>query len=196
MCATVAKPRLTADELEAMPDAKSYELVDGELVERAMGNEASWIGALITRYLVDHCVTNRLGLVFNSEAGYRCFADDPNRVRRPDVSFVRAGRLPGNRPPRGYAIIPPDLAVEVISPNDLASEVERKIDEYLAAGVRLIWVVNPDTRKVSIYKPDGSIRRLSEHDELDGDDVVPGFRCQIAAIFPQPDEPAPTPNTN
>jgi Uma2 family endonuclease len=177
---------LTADDLEAMPDSKSFELVDGELVERAMGNEADWIAGEIFGRLREVCRVNRLGLVFGSEAGYRCFTDDPNRVRRPDVSFVRAGRLPGDRPPKGYDTSPPDLAVEVLSPNDLASEVEKKVDDYLLAGVRLIWIVDPETRKVRVHRADGSITGLSDRDELSGEEIVPGFRTPVAELFPPP----------
>jgi Uma2 family endonuclease len=190
MSTILARPRLTAADLEALPDAKNFELVDGELVERAMGSEADQIVGEIFGRLREICRANRLGLLFGSEAGYRCFADDPNRVRRPEVSFVRAGRLPGDRPPKGYDTHPPNLAVEVLLPNDLASEVERIIDDYLRAGVRLIWIVDPETRKVRIHRGDGTITGLSDRDEVTGEDVVPGFRCLVAELFPTPLPPA------
>ena len=77
----------------------------------------------------------------------------------------------------------PDLAVEVISPNDLASEVNEKIDEYLSAGVSLVWVIDPDSKTVSVYRKDGSTARLRESDELSGEDVIPGFSCKVNDIF-------------
>jgi Uma2 family endonuclease len=108
--------------------------------------------------------------------------------------LIRKGRLPGERFPEGYVRIAPDLAVEVISPNDLAYEVDDKVEEYLRAGVRLVWVVNPQTRTVRIHRADGSIAQRREGEDLTGDDVLPGFVCPLAAVFP-PTAPAPTPPT-
>jgi Uma2 family endonuclease len=107
-------------------------------------------------------------------------------VRKPDVSFLCSGRLPGNRPARGYDAIPPDLAVEILSPRDLASDIDMKVEEYLRAGVRLVWVVNPDARTVRIHRADRTITGLHEGDELSGEDVLPGFACKVAEIFEIP----------
>jgi Uma2 family endonuclease len=188
---TATTPRFTAEDLAARPDAKGFELVRGELVERPMGTESSWIGALLISLLVQHCLRNRLGWVFESECGYQCFPDDPGGVRRPDASFVADGRLPGGRLPKGYLKIAPDLAVEVLSPHDLASEVDRKVQQYLAAGVRLVWVVSPETRSVRVHRGDGTISGLAGDQELTGEAVLPGFRCRVEDLFPPRDEPAP-----
>jgi Uma2 family endonuclease len=91
--------------------------------------------------------------------------------------------------PEGWARIAPDLVVEVISPNDLAYEVDEKVEEYGRVDVPLTWVVNPHTRTVVVHRADGSISRLREGDELSGESVIPGFRCPVSAIFP----PAPPP---
>src|SRR5262249_1904635 len=109
--------------------------------------------------------------------------DDPKRVRKPDGSFVRKGRLPGDRPPRGHVQIPPDLAFEVVSPNDLAEDVNAKVLEFLRAGVRLLWVLYPKTRCVQVFRQAGSASDLSEGEELGGGDVLPGFTCRVDEIF-------------
>jgi Uma2 family endonuclease len=174
----------TPADLLRMPDGKDYELADGLLVERKMGSESSFVGGRLFRRLANHADDQRVGLVWPADNGIQCFPDAPDKVRRPDVTFVRFGRLPGDRPPLGHLLIAPDLAVEVISPNELAYEVDCKVDEYLAAGVRLVWVINPANRTVRIYRADGSIGILRESDELDGEDVVPGFRCPVRDLFP------------
>lgn len=188
MSTSTTEKQYTPADLLAMPDEKNYELVDGQLLERDMGNEASWIGAEISGRLRDFLKQHDLGWVLGADAGYRCFPDDPGCVRQPDVSYIRRGRLPNDRPARGYETIPPDLAVEVVSPNETYEKVEGKVEEFLKAGVRLVWVINPDTPTATVYRPDGSGNRLHENDNLDGEDVLPGFRCRIGELFPPPVE--------
>jgi Uma2 family endonuclease len=182
---------VTPEDLLALPDSVSYELVDGTLVERHMGWESSWIGGQIIRRLNAHCSDKNLGWVAQADAGYQCFPDRPKLVRKPDVSFLRRGRLPGEQLPRGHCTIPPDLAVEVISPNDEAEEIEEKLSEYLGVGVALVWVIYPKTRTVYVYRPDGTANRLTDRQELSGEDVVPGFACPIRDLFPPLAPPAP-----
>ncbi len=119
-----------------------------------------------------------------SEAGYQCFPHDPGRVRKPDVSFIRYGRLPGGVLPKGWIRIRPDLAVEVASPNDLVDELDEKLADYDKAGVPLIWVIYLGSRQVMVYRADGTVNRLRENDELSGEDVIPGFRCTVREILP------------
>jgi Uma2 family endonuclease len=107
-------------------------------------------------------------------------------VRKPDVSFIRVGRLPGEKAPEGHTRIPPDLAVEVVSPKDLAYEVTDHVEDYLKADVRLVWVIDLHVRTVLIYRLDGSISGLREKDELDGEAVVVGFRCPVRELFRTP----------
>src|SRR5438128_725731 len=110
-----------------VPDKRGYELINGEWVEKNMGAQAGRVGQIVNRHVDIHADAHQLGLVFNSDAGYQIFADKPTRVRKPDGSFIRRGRLPEDKPPRGYLRIAPDLAMEVISPNDLAEEVEERV---------------------------------------------------------------------
>ncbi len=182
----VAAPQYTPDDLLRLPDADSYELVDGHLVEKHMGGESSFVGAEILYRVRQYLETNPLGKVLGADGGYRCFPHRPRLVRKPDVSFVRLARLPGERIPKGDITIPPDLAVEVVSPNDLYNEVDVKVSEYLDAGVPLVWVVNPEARSGCVYGPDGSARGLRDADEIDGGDVLPGFRCRVADFLPPP----------
>jgi Uma2 family endonuclease len=184
MNAVAEKLTTTPDELLAMPDEKDFELVDGQRVERNVGSMSSWVGGRLYRLLSEYRDTHALGLVWPADNGFRCFPDDPNQVRKPDVSFVRRGRLADDRPPDGYVTVAPDLAVEVLSPNDLALEVDHKITEYLGAGVGLVWVVNPEARAVRVHRADWTVAWLRESDELSGEGVLPGFACRVDAIFP------------
>jgi len=179
---------MTAEELLKLPDNSRYELVNGHLVERNMGSESSWIGGEIFFRLNAFCKAHNLGWVWPGDNSYQAFPEDPERVRRPDVSFVRRGRLPGGKPAKGHERITPDLAIEVVSPNDTSEEVEVKVGEYLSAGVQLVWVFHPETRTVQIYRPDGSGHRLNAGDELTGENVVPGFCCKVSDFFPQESE--------
>jgi Uma2 family endonuclease len=187
--AVATKTRYTPEDLLAMPDGKSYELVDGRLVERNMGFESSWVGGRLLIRLGSYCEERGLGWALPADAGYQCFPHDPDLVRKPDVSFVRYGRLPGGVAPKGWAKIPPDLAVEVVSPNDQTYALEEKLEDYEKVGVSLIWVINPQSRKVMVHRIDGSVARLRESDELSGEDVIPGFRCPVRELFP-PREPS------
>jgi Uma2 family endonuclease len=182
---------LTPDELLRLPDGDSYELIDGHPVEKHMGGESSFVGGRISHSLMQHLETHPGGWVLPSDAGYRCFPVRPKLVRKPDVSFIRLGRLPGERIPKGDILIPPDLAVEVVSPNDLYNEIDVKVSEYLDVGVPLVWVVNPETRIACVYRPDGTARRLRENEEIDGGDVLPKFRCRVAEFFPPAEEQTP-----
>jgi Uma2 family endonuclease len=183
---TKTKKIYTPDDLLKMPDGKSYELDNGKLVLRPMGTESSWVGGKIYRRLDSFAVRNESGWVLPSDASYQCFPDAPTRVRKPDVSFIKRGRLPGERLPKGHCPIAPNLAVEVLSRRDLAVRTFRKIREYLEAGVELVWVVDPENRTVWIYRKDGSMNQLGEDGELTGEDVLPGFRCRVSDILPPP----------
>jgi len=178
---------VTPEELLNLPDAVSYELVDGKLVERNMGMESSEIAARIIFLIAAFLKNRKLGHLFASHASYQCFPEAPGNVRRPDLSFVRAGRFEGDRLPKGHCRIPPDLAIEVVSPGDLSYEMDEKVAEYLHAGVRLVWVVHPPTRRVRIHRPLSSplgiVSELSDKDTVAGEEVLPGFSCAVADFF-------------
>ena len=187
---SAARPRVTAGELLTMPDGKDFELVNGELVERNMSWESERIGSNVSGLLWGHCREHDCGEVNGSNAGYQCyedvFPDDPDRLRKPDVSYISLDRLPKEPMVKGHCPIVPDLAVEVVSPNDLSEEVEEKVDEYLRAGVRVVWIVYPQTKLIRVHRANGTVQDLHLHDELSGEDVIPGFRCPVSEVFRLP----------
>jgi Uma2 family endonuclease len=180
----------TPEELLTMPDGKAYELVRGKLVERNMGAKSSWIASELNRHLGNFVSDHRLGHVWGADCSYQIFGEDANKVRRPDGSFVAKGRLENEELPDGHLRIAPDLAIEVVSPNDLAFYIDGKIDEYLGAGVRVIWIVYPESRHVLVYRSGSVVQRLGVEDELSGEDVLPEFRLAISTIFPVGSEAA------
>ena len=190
--ATFPQQKITPDDLAKMPDEAAYELVDGQLVERHMGAESSEIAVNITIILGNFLRKNRVARLFAADTGYQCFPWDTDKIRRPDVSAVLMNRLPDGQAPKGYIHVAPDLAVEVISPNDTADLVDEKVDEYLRVGVRLIWVVSPVTRTVRIHRPRtasaGRISILTSDETISGEDVLPGFSCPVKDFFEIPAE--------
>lgn len=174
----------TPEDLLRLKDRNRYELVDGRLVERNVSVDSSEAGHRIGLLLGNEA--RRVGgiRVFGADMGYQCFPDAPNKIRKPDVSLVRAGRMAGVTGVTGFIPIPPDLAVEVLSPNDSAREVNEKIDEYLAARFPLVWVADPQARAVAIYRVGGSVIRLHENDEITGESALPSFRCRVGEFFP------------
>ena len=137
----------TPEDLLAMPDGDDYELVDGRLVERNMGAWSVHVATRLMALIVQFDPAATVGLA--PRCPTRAIKPFPKgKIRKPDLSFIRLGRLPGERVPDGHIKLAPDLAVEVISPNDIHYETDRKVEEYLKAGTRLVWVVNPEVRTV------------------------------------------------
>jgi Uma2 family endonuclease len=183
MSTTVAGRLYTADEFLTLPDRDQYELLDGHLVERPMGAKAGLIIANLLGLLKPFVAGHKLGSVFSSDTGYIMFPERPNRVKFPDASFMRRGRLPNGEVPEGHFKLVPDVVVEVVSPNDAACAVQEKIEEYLEAKVELVWVVYPRARVVLAFRPDGSVQRFAATDPLRADDLFPGFTCQTEELF-------------
>jgi len=185
--ATASAPRLmTADELLAMPDdGNRYELVEGELI--CMSPSSVWpgiVGGNIFGLLWTFLRRRRgLGICGISEVGFR-LASDPDTVRAPDVWFVRAERVAAQGIPEGFWPGAPDLAVEVLSPSDRFTAVLRKVQDYLSAGTRLIWVIDPQGRSAAVFQPDAMPSLLGEDGMLDGADVLPGFSLRLRDILP------------
>jgi Uma2 family endonuclease len=188
MCVAEHPVLFTPDDLLAMPDGDCFELIDGHLLERNSGFLSSFIGTTVIRILNSFVEQHKLGWVAGSDCGYQCFPDEPNKVRKPDVTFIALSRLPADAVPTGFVRIAPDLAVEVISPNDLDVETDQKVEDYLHAGVKLVWVINPQSRTVLVYRADGSIVGLRDSDELTGETVLPGFRCGVSELFALPSQ--------
>lgn len=184
MSTAETKTHYTADDLLTMPDGDRYELVDGELVEKEISEEAATIVGWLVHLLVGFASPRKLGLVM-AEQSFRCFPDDPNKIRRPDVSFLRAERRPTGPLRHGHTPDAPDIAVEVVSPNDIAYDLKEKLADYRSAGVPLIWVVDPNRRKVHVYEGGHEVPSvLYESDTLTGGSVLPGFAVKVAKLFP------------
>jgi Uma2 family endonuclease len=180
---TQAKP-MTADELLNMPDdGFRYELVRGELRKMAPpGEEHGIITVEITLSLGNHVKARHLGKVYAAETGFK-LASGPDTVRAPDVAFVSREGLEQQPPTKGYRQGAPDLAVEVLSPGDRYGEVEEKVFDWLDAGTKMVLVVNPDKRTVTVYRSRREIHVLTEDDAVSGADVVPGWSLPLRELF-------------
>ena len=174
---------MTAEELFALPESDvQYELVRGQLREVPMaGWRHGWIEVNIILVLGTDHAARTVGRTVSGDTAF-VLARDPDTVRIPDVAFVRHERLP---PPlvSGRAALPPDLAVEIRSPNDRPGEVQRKVADYFAAGVQLVWLIDPDAQTVEVWNPAGLDRRCTAAETIDGGAVIPGFRCPVARFF-------------
>jgi Uma2 family endonuclease len=135
----------------------------------------------LTHLLHAHVERHDLGTVL-VESGY-VLQRKPDTVRGPDISFVRKERMAPEQIPEQFIPGTPDLAIEILSPEDRAGEVQEKLKDYFSAGTRLVWVVDPRRRYVTVHCPDRPSVLIAENDELDGEDVVPGFRCSVADVF-------------
>lgn len=123
--------------------------------------------------------------MLGTDIGLQIFAGRPRRIPRPDVAFVRAGRITPAVRSGGFLTIPPDLIVEVVSPGDSAVALQRKVVEYLGAGMHTVWVVCPDTRQVVVHTASSTLT-LNEGDTLEGGEAVPGVACRVSEFFPGP----------
>ena len=179
--ATTTRRIATEADLLAMPeDGQKYELVDGRIRVSPAGDRHSVIALALAARLLAFVKDHRLGHVLGADAGFRLAGGN---VRSFDASFVAAGRFPDDRPPDAWGSLAPDLAVEVISPGDRPRYVLDKVGEYLEAGVRLVWVIDPHKATAVVYRSLTDVREVGPDDYLEGGDVVPGFRCQLREIL-------------
>ena len=179
---------LTADDLLAMGSDDRYELVKGVLVPMSPppapehGEIASTIDFLVGSFVRPR----RLGRTFAAETGFRLHRN-PDTVRAADFAFVARGRITRDMDLSHYIDLAPDLVAEVVSPSDSEAEVLAKVREYLDAGVRLIWLVYPQSKTVVVYRAGGEPILLHERDDLSGEDVLPGFSCSVLDLFASPE---------
>ena len=173
---------ITAEDLARMGrKAFRFELVRGRMVRMNPTNsDHGRISLLIGSEVRAFVHSRRLGTVM-VETGYT-LSRAPDTVRGPDVSFVRAGR-PGGLPSQGFVAGPPDLAVEVKSPDDTIPELMSKATEYLSAGAELVWIVDPGPQKVTVLAAGRPPRELGIDDALDGGETLPGFALRVAEVF-------------
>ena len=181
---STAQSLVTAEELVAMPaDGKRYELVHGELrMMSPAGGQHGRIAMKIGRLLGNYVEAHQLGEVFAAETGF-LLATNPDTVRAPDVAFVRADRYAQIKDVRSFLPIAPDLAVEVVSPNDSSSYVEEKANAWIRFGVPLVLVVDPANQSIRAYREQTAIDVYFAGGRIDVTDVVDGWVCEVDAIF-------------
>jgi Uma2 family endonuclease len=173
-----------AEDLYALPDdGTARELQAGFLVSEPPaggrhGDTALALGSALRRYVREH----RLGRVLSNDTGF-VLARDPDTVRAPDVAYVTDARWESYEDPARFLPGPPDLAVEVVSPSNSPAAMHAKVADYLAAGTRLVWVVDPEPKTVAVYRTLLAPRFLGLDGVLDGEDVVAGFTLPVAEIF-------------
>jgi Uma2 family endonuclease len=183
-----AKARITPEDMLRMPDqGRGYELVDGELEEMPVSFLSDFVARRISTSLALHVELQNLGWVSGEGTSYQCFPDDEDKVRRADVGFHRLSRLTASQAvAEGHLSVAPDLVVEVLSPNDLVYKVNAKRHEWLTAGVRVVWTVDPVQQTVQVHKADGSVAEFKRTDVLTGDPVVPDFKVVVGDWFKLP----------
>jgi Uma2 family endonuclease len=171
---------ISDEELLRLPkDGNKYEVVDGELRVSPAGWAHERVVASLMLQIGAHAKTHKLGDVLGSNALYVL----PNGNKRaPDVSFVARGRLEGAGG-SAWLSFAPDLVVEVRSPNDSARRVLDTVGEYLAAGVRLVWVIDPEQQSAAAYRSPTDVREIGPSGGLEGEDVLPGFACPLSEIL-------------
>ena len=174
---------MTAEQLLTLDlPNKSTELVRGHL--RVREPPSTYHGLVQSRLNVlvgSYVLKNHLGAVFGQDTGFK-IASDPDTVRAPDLAFVTRERVDLIER-RGYAALAPDLAAEILSPDDRPGEVLKKVGEWLEAGVSIVWVIDPDRRAASVYRPDGTVTSVPTNGSLDGERVLPGFSCALSEVF-------------
>lgn len=179
----VTARQITVEEFETLPLDGMWELIDGELVAVApASDEPSSTGMTIGFLLVQHVRPAGLGRVYGADGGFVLFPDR-DTVLVPDAAFVTADRAPRGAARRKLPRLAPDLAVEVLSPSDRMADALAKVAVYLDAGVRVVWLVNPPTETVTVFKSDAAPVTLHAGETLDGGDVLPGFTVPVAEIF-------------
>ncbi len=184
MTTTTEARLLTADDLLRLySEGVRGELIRGVLCETMpAGQRHGKIVAKLVAALVNFVDVEGMGTVVASDSGV-WLERDPDTVREPDIAFTSVDRLPLGEDIPGYAEVVPDLVIEVASPSDSRREVNDKAHMWLSHGVRLVWVVHPETSTVDVHRSDAAVSTLVEDDALDGLDVLPGFACDVSAVF-------------
>ena len=186
MMTDIAKKQVTDDDLLSlsMGRGQRYELIEGELVVMPpAGNEHGVIADVISGEVYIYLKQNKIGIGLAAETGFYT-RGDRRTVRAPDYAFIAQEKIPEDGLPKGFSDIVPDLVVEVVSPGDSASDVEQKTLEWLDFGVRLVWVIYPDSQRIHVYQQgERNPVILTGEDTLTGGDVLPGFELSVRNVF-------------
>lgn len=174
---------ITPEQLLSLPDSKGLEIVAGKIVEKRMRYESSELAARLTVILGTFLLQHRLGRITSTDAGFQCFPNDETKTRKPDLAIVLDARLPRSQRVGAYCKVAPDLAIEVLSPNDEAEEIGDRVEDFLSAGTSLLWIVDEFMRQVIVYSASAPPRIFTLQDEITAEPVLPGFRCLVSEIF-------------
>lgn len=170
-------------------EGRYCELIDGTLVEKTVGWYESLLAVIIGQLLNNYLDEHPLGMALGADGALKIF---PDMIRIPDVSFIRRERLPKHKlPRRPIPALIPNLAVEVLSPSNTKGEMRRKLKDYFASGVELVWFIDPAQRSAMVYTAPGNATRVDETGELDGGTVLPGFRLSLRDLFARADRQTP-----
>jgi Uma2 family endonuclease len=173
-------PATIEDLLKCPKDGRKYELVDGEILVSPAGSRHAEIVGKIVHIFASFLETHPVGRVYPDNLGIRL----PNgNLRSPDVTFVRREKLPSGKSPEGFGEFIPDLAIEVLSPQDSLREVGQKVGEFLECGVPLVWVVDPVQETVTVYRSLSQTQQLATADVITAEGVLPEFVCQVTRFF-------------
>ena len=174
----------TAEQLAKMPlDENRYELVAGVLnMMSPAGGRHGRVAGRVFKLLANQVDDHHLGVAFAAETGF-LIATNPDTVRAPDAAFVCQEKMDGLEDDSGYLPFAPDLAVEVISPNDTFSDVENKAFSWLDAGTQLVLIVEPESETVHVYRSRSSINVLKAGELMDAGDIVAGWKFEVAELF-------------
>ncbi len=184
-------PPVSLEEYAALPKHPRYELVEGELKELMVASDEHEETVMLTGHqLVGHVRPSGLGKVYGSNRGYVTGPDSPATSRMPDVSFVSNARL--DQPELAGMLYDgaPDLAVEILSESNTPAQIAQKIDEYLNAGGKAVWVIDIDARTITVHTPNAPPLTLTDADTIDGGDYLSGFACPVADLPPAIASPA------
>ena len=174
---------MTAEEFYTLPDdGTRMELVDGEVRKMVPpGSEHGRSSNLIGAHLLVYATSNP-GVEVWGEAGF-LIARNPDRVLAPDIAIIRTSRIPSSGVPKTFFPGPPDIAIEIVSPNDTANEILDKVRDWFDGGALQVWAFYPGPPRLVVHRPDGSSQTLERDDAIDGGDLLPGFRMKVADLL-------------
>jgi Uma2 family endonuclease len=180
---------LIPTDLRRLEDEAGVEYANGQIIEKPVSIQSCEITTRIVATLFHAANRSGVAQVLGSSMGYKCYSDDPLKIRKPDVSLVQSDRLNEIDPNSTFLHIPADLAVEVIPSGHLTHEIEEKTREYLHHGFNTVWVVYVQTQTLMVHRADGSVTKLRDSDTITLSPLLPNFSCKVADFFgprPQP----------
>lgn len=181
---SIAQSEMTAEQLLAESSAKRCELIEGKLIEMSpAGWEHGKITSRVCHFLSAFVIRTNLGEVAGAETGF-LIARDPDTVRAPDAAFVRTERLEAVDQSAAFLPLAPDLVAEVISPSDSHGDVQAKVFQWLDCGTTVVWVLEPNSKQVTVYESRDSIRVLEVSEKLTCENLLPGFEVNVSDLFP------------